>query len=131
MPVLAGAITMLLFDCHFGTSFFNASGGGDPVMYQHILWFFGHPEVYIMILPAFGIISQVIPALSRKPLFGCTTRWTMPWRRILSFMAWALHMFATGMHVIGQLFFMHASMLSTVSSVSASTTPRTATGGPT
>jgi len=70
MPVLAGAITMVLTDRHFGTSFFSAAGGGDPVMYQHIFWFFGRPEVYIMILPAFGIISEVIPTFARKRLFG-------------------------------------------------------------
>ena len=73
MPVLAGAVTMMLFDIHFNTSFFNAAGGGDPVMFQHIFWFFGHPEVYIMILPAFGIVSHIIPAFARKRLFGYTS----------------------------------------------------------
>jgi cytochrome c oxidase subunit I len=112
MPVLAGAITMVLFDRHFGTSFFNAAGGGDPVMYQHIFWFFGHPEVYIMILPAFGIVSQVIPAFSRKPLFGYSSMvYATCSIAILSFMVWAHHMFATGMPVTGQLFFMYATML--------------------
>ncbi|HEX8964380.1 MAG TPA: cbb3-type cytochrome c oxidase subunit I, partial [Rhodocyclaceae bacterium] len=70
MPVLAGAVTMLLTDKYFGTSFFSAAGDGDPVMFQHVFWFFGHPEVYIMILPAFGIVSQIVPTFARKPLFG-------------------------------------------------------------
>ena len=73
MPVLAGAVTMTLMDRHFGTSFFNAAGAGDPVLYQHIFWFFGHPEVYVIALPAFGVVSQVLPAFSRKPLFGYTS----------------------------------------------------------
>ncbi|HVG03559.1 MAG TPA: cytochrome c oxidase subunit I [Burkholderiaceae bacterium] len=112
MPVLAGAITMTLTDRHFGTSFFNAAGGGDPVMFQHIFWFFGHPEVYIMILPGFGIISQVIPVFARKPLFGYASMvYATASIAILSFMVWAHHMFATGMPVTGQLFFMYATML--------------------
>ena len=112
MPVLAGAITMTLTDRHFGTSFFNAAGGGDPVMFQHIFWFFGHPEVYIMILPGFGIISQVIPVFARKPLFGYASMvYATASIAILSFMVWAHHMFTTGMPVTGQLFFMYATML--------------------
>ncbi len=112
MPVLAGAVTMVLTDRHFGTNFFNAAGGGDPVMFQHIFWFFGHPEVYIMILPAFGIISQVIPAFARKPLFGYASMvYALASIAILSFIVWAHHMFTTGMPAAGQLFFMFATML--------------------
>ncbi|MBI3917011.1 MAG: cbb3-type cytochrome c oxidase subunit I, partial [Betaproteobacteria bacterium] len=112
MPVLAGAVTMVLTDRHFGTSFFNAAGGGDPVLFQHIFWFFGHPEVYIMILPAFGIISQVIPAFARKPLFGYASMvYALASIAILSFIVWAHHMFTVGMPAAGQLFFMFATML--------------------
>ncbi|WP_438397067.1 cytochrome c oxidase subunit I [Caballeronia sp. DA-9] len=112
MPVLAGAITMTLFDRHWGTDFFNAAGGGDPVLYQHIWWFFGHPEVYIMVLPAFGIISQVIPTFARKPLFGYASMvYATASIAILSFMVWGHHMFTSGFAVTGQLFFMYASML--------------------
>jgi cytochrome c oxidase subunit 1 len=112
MPVLAGAVTMLLTDRHFGTNFFNAAGGGDPVLYQHVFWFFGHPEVYIMILPAFGIVSQIIPAFARKPLFGYSSMvYATASIAILSFIVWAHHMFVTGMPAGGQLFFMYATML--------------------
>ena len=112
MPVLAGAITMLLTDRHFGTSFFNAAGGGDPTMFMHIFWFFGHPEVYIMILPAFGIVSQIIPTFSRKPLFGYASMvFATASIAILSFIVWGHHMFTVGMPSAGQLFFMYATML--------------------
>src|SRR4051794_34342919 len=112
MPVLAGAITMTLTDRHFGTSFFNAAGGGDPVMYQHIFWFFGHPEVYIMILPAFGIVSQIIPTFARKPLFGYSSMvYAVASIAILSFIVWAHHMFTVGMPAGSQLFFMYATIL--------------------
>src|SRR5579864_2782063 len=112
MPVLAGAVTMLLTDHFFGTSFFTAAGGGDPVMFQHIFWFFGHPEVYIMILPAFGIVSEIIPTFSRKPLFGYEAMvYATASIAFLSFIVWAHHMFTVGMPLSSQLFFMLTTML--------------------
>jgi cytochrome c oxidase subunit 1 len=112
MPVLAGAVTMVLTDRHFGTSFFNAAGGGDPILYQHVFWFFGHPEVYIMALPSFGVVSQIIPTFSRKPLFGYHSMvYATSSIAILSFMVWAHHMFVTGLPATAQLFFMYATMI--------------------
>ncbi|HUX89628.1 MAG TPA: cytochrome c oxidase subunit I [Gallionellaceae bacterium] len=112
MPVLAGAVTMLLTDRHFDTHFFNAAGGGDPVMFQHIFWFFGHPEVYIMILPAFGIVSTIIPTFARKPLFGYASMvYATASIAILSLIVWAHHMYSVGMPTAAQLFFMYATML--------------------
>jgi cytochrome c oxidase subunit 1 len=115
MPVLAGAMTMLLTDHFFGTTFFSAAGGGDPVMYQHIFWFFGHPEVYIMILPAFGIVSEIIPTFARKRLFGYDAMvYALASIAFLSFIVWAHHMFAVGMPLAGQTFFMMSTMLISV-----------------
>ncbi|MEO6968060.1 MAG: cytochrome c oxidase subunit I [Rhodanobacteraceae bacterium] len=112
MPVLAGSVTMLLTDKFFGTSFFNAAGGGDPVMYQHIFWFFGHPEVYIMILPAFGIISEIVPTFSRKPIFGYKAMvYAIACIAFLSFIVWSHHMFTVGLPLGAELFFMYSTML--------------------
>ena len=112
MPVLAGVVTMMLMDIHFGTSFFDAAGGGDPVLFQHVFWFFGHPEVYIMILPAFGVVSAIIPTFARKPLFGYASMvYATASIAFLSFIVWAHHMFTVGMPVAGELFFMYATML--------------------
>ena len=98
MPVLAGAVTMLLTDRHFGTSFFNAAGGGDPVLVQHVFWFLGHPEVYIIILPAFGIISGDHPGVFAQAAVRLCVDGVRPRAiAILSFLVWAHHMFATGM----------------------------------